>query len=59
MSECFNCGYHYQGENDAFPCCHYPDDGFPAPCECEDLVPEDIDEDCGYDPFAGCYTDDC
>lgn len=21
-------------------------------------VPDDVDE-CGYDPFAGCYTEDC
>lgn len=24
-----------------------------------DLEPADIDDDCGYDPYMGCYTDDC
>ena len=21
--------------------------------------PNDIDDDCGYDPYMGCFTDDC
>lgn len=21
--------------------------------------PDDIDDDCGFDPYMGCYTDDC
>ena len=21
--------------------------------------PADIDDDCGFDPYLGCYTDDC
>ena len=21
--------------------------------------PDDIDDDCGYDPYMGCFTDDC
>jgi hypothetical protein len=54
MNECFNCGYHYQGENDRFPCCHF--DGFGlAPCEYEDEDEEDEDivdvytyDDLGY-----------
>ena len=35
MSYCddINCGYYYKGEDDDYPCCHCPDDGFPAPCE--------------------------
>lgn len=38
MSECerINCGYYYRGEDDDYPCCHCPDDGFPAPCEYDD-----------------------
>ena len=24
-----------------------------------DLEPADIDDDCGFDPYMGCYTDDC
>lgn len=38
MSECerINCGYYYKGEDDNYPHCHCSDDGFPAPCECDD-----------------------
>ena len=32
-----NFGYYYKGEDDDFPCCHYPDnDPYPAPCESVD-----------------------
>lgn len=24
-----------------------------------DDEPADIDDDCGFDPYLGCYTDDC
>lgn len=24
-----------------------------------DCEPADIDDDCGFDPYLGCYTDDC
>ena len=27
--------------------------------EWEDYEPDDIDDDCGFDPYCGCYTDDC
>ena len=62
--ESMNCGYYWQGEDDDFPCCHCPDDGFPAPCEAEDDFDEyddydDCDYECGYDPYMGCFTDDC
>ena len=69
MSECekMNCGYYWQEEGEDYPRCHYPDDGTPAPCEYEDdwddydrdYEPEDIDCDCGFDPYLGCFTDDC
>ena len=39
MSYCdkSNCGYYYKGEDDDFPCCHYPEDDLsPAPCEYDD-----------------------
>jgi hypothetical protein len=26
--------------------------------EDEDCEPADIDDDCGFDPYMGCYTDD-
>lgn len=25
-------------------------------CDCED---DNCDDDCGFDPYLGCYTDDC
>ena len=25
----------------------------------EDYEPVDIDDDCGFDPYMGCFTDDC
>ena len=27
--------------------------------EDEDCEPVDIDDDCGFDPYMGCFTDDC
>ena len=27
--------------------------------DAEDYEPTDIDDDCGYDPYLGCFTDDC
>ena len=24
-----------------------------------DYEPDDIDDECGFDPYMGCYTDDC
>lgn len=63
MNTCdsINCGYYYQGEDDDFLCCHCPDDLYPAPCEENDCYeePDDCDYEVGYDPYAGCYTDDC
>lgn len=29
-----------------------------APSE-EDFEPDDIDDDCGFDPYEGCFTYDC
>ena len=55
--EASNCGYYYIAEGDDYPCCHF--EGAIAPCEEENYEPEDIDNDCGYDPYMGCYTDDC
>lgn len=25
----------------------------------EDYEPANVDDDCGFDPYMGCYTDDC
>ena len=27
--------------------------------EDDDYEPWDIDDDCGYDPYMGCFSDDC
>lgn len=68
MNECElrNCGYYYQDEEDNFPRCHYEDHSFPAPCEQEDddyIDDNDYedfyDDEVGFDPYLGCYTDDC
>lgn len=32
-----NCGYYWQDKDEDYPRCHYPDDGFPAPCEYDDF----------------------
>lgn len=65
--ECRNCGYYYQDDDDDFPRCHYEDSVFPAPCEQEDdddyIDDNDYEDFCddevGFDPYLGCYTDDC
>jgi hypothetical protein len=48
MSYCdrINCGYYYKGEDDDFPCCHYPEDDLsPAPCEYDDETETEDDDD--------------
>lgn len=59
----FICGYCCKGKDDAFPCRQCLGDGVPAPCESDDDIwgdePDDIDDDCGFDPYEGCYTYDC
>ena len=41
---CKNCVFHYQDEDDSFPCCHCcAPDGW-APCELEDYN-EEYEED--------------
>lgn len=53
-AECNLCGYN----EDGFPCC-LADPRWPAPCEYDDYEPDDINDDCGFDPYEGCYTYDC
>lgn len=50
---CERCCLHYALEND-FPTCHWVDDGFPAPCEYEDYVEDENDEE--Y--YAGYFEED-
>lgn len=40
MSRCENCGYHWKGEDDEFPCCHFEGPVGWAPCE-QDEYEED------------------
>jgi hypothetical protein len=58
--ELMNCGYYWQEEGEDYPRCHYSDDRFPAPCEEETYEePYDDYDECGFDPYEGCYTYDC
>lgn len=59
--ESINCGYYYKAVGDDYPRCHCPDDLSPAPCEEDEdyYEDDDCDYEVGYDPYAGCYTDDC
>ena len=54
--ECSCCGMTM-----ALPSAMIDDDGhcFCSSCSCEFDEPIDIDDDCGFDPYEGCYTYDC
>lgn len=66
---CSECSYSWKDAEDDIPFCHWrsrcPDDI--APCEeifeeeDEDFYEDedDCDYDVGFDPYLGCYTDDC
>lgn len=67
--KCVDCAYWWQDEDEDRPCCHYNrDDGY-APCEVEEIIEEpeeefegdfdDYDLEMGFDPYMGCYSDDC
>ena len=72
MGECAkrNCSYYWQDENDDYPRCHFESWG-PAPCEEDDWHDEEEEwegddwhddggyDECGFDPYLGCYTNDC
>lgn len=55
--EAMNCGYWWQAVGEDYPRCHF--EGAVAPCEEEDYYEDDDDLECGFDPYCGCYTDDC
>lgn len=38
---------------------YYEDTGDEVPEDWNDYEPADIDDDCGFDPYEGCYTWDC
>ena len=60
-NSCLHCSWCWVAEGEEYPRCQYPDDGTPAPCEYEDdyYEDDDCDYEVGYDPYMGCYTDDC
>ncbi len=47
MSLCdvINCGYWYADNPGDYPICHCPDDLHPAPCEEEDPIEEEDDDE--------------
>lgn len=56
--KCANCNLCWVDPGEEYPTCH-ADPNWPAPCEEDDYEPDDIDDDCGFDPYEGCYTYDC
>ena len=57
-NSCLHCPWCWIGEDEDYPRCHF--EGAVAPCEEEDDYYEDDDAlECGFDPYCGCYTDDC
>ena len=66
--KCIGCVYHYITPEDKYPHCQFKPiaDWDKAPCEYsdEDTGEEELEEswqneDMGFDPYLGCYTDDC
>lgn len=57
--KCKDCVCYWTDSSEDYPICH-ADPNWPAPCEYEDdYEPDNIDDDCGFDPYEGCYTYDC
>ena len=54
--KCIECPYYFWDDYEEMEICH-ADPNWPAPCEYDE--PADIDDDCGFDPYEGCYTYDC
>jgi len=65
----WDCPYYHDGDG---ACMMKEEEGVGPLHECDDYdyffgedgifpdeEPADIDDDCGYDPYMGCYTDDC
>lgn len=63
--KCVDCLYYYITPEDIlYPRCHFEPsvDWYKAPCEYdgeEELEEFWQNEDMGFDPYLGCYTDDC
>jgi len=56
--KCAECNLWWADYPDT-PCSCHADPDWPAPCECDDYEPDDIDDDFGFDPYEGCYTYGC
>ena len=59
--KCVECGLWWADESD-IPCSCHADPNWPAPCEVDDNYEEDYEldyDECGFDPYEGCYTYDC
>ena len=54
VGKCPNCSHEYKW------CEEFTYDGYTTLEEVEDeYEPNDIDDDCGFDSYEGCYTYDC
>ena len=54
VGECPDCGNYYQWYEE------FTYEGYTTPENIgRDDEPADIDDDCGFDPYMGCFSDDC
>ena len=56
VGECDHCGNHYKWYEE-YSLVGYRD--LEQTHDESEYEPDDIDDDCGFDPYMGCYTDDC
>ena len=56
IGECDHCGTHYQWQEE-YVLAGYRD--LEQTHDENEDEPDDIDDDCGFDPYEGCYTYDC
>lgn len=59
-TSCLHCAWYWIAEGEEDPRCQF--DGDVAPCEEDYETPDyDYEDDLelGFDPYCGCYTDDC
>ena len=56
-SSCLHCPWCWIAEGEDYPRCHF--EGAVAPCEEDDYYEDDDNLESGFDPYCGCYTDDC
>ena len=56
VGECYHCGNGYQWYEE-YALMGYRD--LEQTYDESEVEPDDIDDDCGFDPYEGCYTYDC